>query len=123
MQITKHYAILIKIKKINMLKDLVAYQKLYDLIVYMYPIINKFPKEQRFVLGQRFENKLFDILNIIIEANLCNGPRDKYYKQMSLEFDVLFHYIRLSKDLVFISIRQYLQISEKTNEVAMICDN
>jgi hypothetical protein len=24
---------------------------------------------------------------------------------------------------VFISIRQYLQISEKTNEVAMICDN
>jgi len=34
-----------------MLDDLIIYQKTYDLILWFFPIINKFPKKQRFVLG------------------------------------------------------------------------
>lgn len=34
--------------------QLIIYQKHYDLMVYSFPIIGRFPKEQRFVLGQGF---------------------------------------------------------------------
>ena len=43
-----------------MLKDLIIYQKLYDLIMYAFPIVNRFPKNQRFVLAQQIENALLD---------------------------------------------------------------
>jgi hypothetical protein len=106
-----------------MINDLIAFQKLYDLILYINPIINKFPKEQRFVLGQNIENKLIYILSLIIKINSKHGPRKEYYKTVSIEFDILFVYIRLAHDLNFISTKQYAQISEKTNEVIKICCN
>jgi len=49
-----------------MLQNLVIFQKVYDLILWMYPLINKFPKKQRFVLGQQLENTLLEILKGII---------------------------------------------------------
>ncbi len=52
-----------------MLEDLIVFQKLYDLILWIYPIINKFPQKQRFVLGQQIQNKLLEILKNIIEGN------------------------------------------------------
>ncbi len=35
--------------------------KLHDLLVYVLPQINKFPRDQRFVLGDRIENQLLDV--------------------------------------------------------------
>ena len=43
------------------LDGLIIYQKVYDLILYALPIINRFPKSQRFVLGQQIENGLIDL--------------------------------------------------------------
>ena len=41
--------------------ELTIYQKHYDLILYAFPIINGFPKAQKFVLGQQIQNSLIDI--------------------------------------------------------------
>ncbi|MFA5714569.1 MAG: four helix bundle protein [Candidatus Paceibacterota bacterium] len=42
--------------------DLVIFQKTYDLILWIYPVVNGFPKSQRFVLGQKIENILISFL-------------------------------------------------------------
>ena len=99
-----------------MLQNLVIFQKVYDLILWMYPLINKFPKKQRFVLGQQIENTVLEILKGIIQAN---SERNKlpYLKQISVELDKLRILIRLSKDLKFISIRQYSFAAGKINEI------
>lgn len=62
-----------------MLQDLVIFQKVYDLILWMYPTVNKFPKSQRFVLGQRIENTILKLLEGIIKANqeILNSSYDK----------------------------------------------
>lgn len=102
-----------------MFQDLVIFQKIYDLILWMYPLINKFPKKQRFVLGQQLENTLLGILKGIIQAN---QERDKsiILKQVSIELDKIRILYRLAKDLTFISIRQYQLGAEKINEVGKI---
>ena len=102
-----------------MLQDLVIFQKVYDLILWMYPLINKFPKKQRFVLGQQLENTLLDILKGIIQANQERNKLETL-KQVSIDLDKFRILFRLAKDLRFMSIKQYQFGAEKINEVGKI---
>jgi len=99
-----------------MFQNLAIFEKTYELILWLYPTVNKFPKPQRFVLGQQIENAILKILQGIIEAN---QERNKipYLKQISVELDKLRILIRLSKDLKFISIKQYGFVANKVNEI------
>ena len=102
-----------------MLDDLVIFQKVYDLILWIYPAINKFPKSQRFVLGQQIENTVLEILKGIIQANQ-ESNKTSYLKQVSIDLDKSRILIRLSKDLRFINIRQYQFAAEKINEIGKV---
>lgn len=102
-----------------MLQDLVIFQKVYDLILWMYPLINKFPKSQRFVLGQQLENTLLDILKGIIQANQERNKLE-ILKQVSIDLDKFRILYRLAKDLKFMSVKQYQFGAEKINEVGKI---
>lgn len=101
--------------------DLVIFQKTYDLILWSYPVINQFPKAQRFVLGQQIENTLVGILKKMIHANKERGERRmEIIKDISVNIDELFILFRLSKDLKMISIKRYGIVAEKINEVAKL---
>jgi len=99
-----------------MFQNLPIFEKTYEIILWLYPTINKFPKSQKFVLGQQIENTILEILKGIIEAN---QERNKLpcLKKISLELDKLRILIRLAKDLRFINVRQYAFVVEKINEV------
>jgi four helix bundle protein len=102
-----------------MLDNLIIFQKFYDLILWFYPIVNKFPQKQRFVLGQQIQNELLEILKNIIEANQ-EVQRVAILKQASVSLDKLRILIRLSKDLRFISVKQYQIAAEKINEIGRL---
>ncbi len=102
-----------------MFQDLVIFQKVYDLILWLHPTVNKFPKSQRFVLGQQIENTVLEILKGTIQANQ-ESNKLPYFKQISIDLDKLRILIRLTKDLKFISIRQYQFVAEKINEIGKI---
>jgi len=99
-----------------MLRDLKIIEKHYEMILWMYPLINKFPQKQRFVLGQQMQNSLLDILKYIIEAN---EERDKtvLLKKLSVELDKFRYLFRLSKDLHLINIKQWSFGAEQINAV------
>lgn len=99
-----------------MYKNLAIFEKTYEFILWIYPRVNKFPKSQRFVLGQRIENVSLEILEKIIEAN---QKRDKKreLQEISVKLDVLRILIRLSKDFQFINLKQYEFASKNLNEI------
>jgi hypothetical protein len=105
--------------RIKMLDDLIIFQKLYDLILWIFPVINKFPKKQRFVLGQQLENELLEILKDVIQANQ-EADKSATLKKISIELDKFRVLVRLSKDLHFISIKQYELAVGKINETARL---
>jgi hypothetical protein len=43
--------------------------KLHDLLVYLIPQLNKFPRDQKFVLGDRIETKLLDVQEDCLRAS------------------------------------------------------
>jgi four helix bundle protein len=98
-----------------MLNELAIFQKTYELIQYLYPLVNKFPKTQKFVLGQRIENSAVEVLEGIITAN---SVRDKSaaLEKTSVELEKLRVFMRLAKDLRFMSFEQYEHASALINE-------
>jgi hypothetical protein len=99
-----------------MLSELKIFTKLYDLILWLYPMVNKFPKVQRFVLGQRIENSALELLRLMIKANTSRN-KGPILEEFSVELDQLRILIRLSKDLKFMSINQYAYASGLINEI------
>lgn len=101
-----------------MAEQLLIYQKLYDLVVWLYPLINRIPKGHKQVLGKQMEELCISLLLLILKANKAKGAsRALLQLQFSDELDCLRILIRLGKDLRFISIKQYTLAAEKVNEI------
>lgn len=92
------------------------YQKVYDLILYMYPILKRMPKSERHTLSQHIRNSLIDIAKLIVEANKRKNKLPTLY-QIDVELEKLRMLIRLAKDLEFISVRRYGIMADKINEI------
>ena len=102
-----------------MVDRLVLYQKIYDLILYSFPIINRFPKSQKFVLGQQIENIMINMLAGTIHANNASQKLD-YLKNIDVDLQLCKTLIRLTKDLKIIDFRRYMIFSKKLTEIGKI---
>ncbi len=93
-------------------------QKLYDFMYWYLPIIARFPKSQHHLIGKNICDLCFNLLDVIIQANQSFGQeRQQLQKRVSQKFDSLRLSTRLSKDLHLISIKQYVQATDKINEM------
>ena len=45
--------------------SLIIYQKVYDFTLYIFPIVDRFPKSQKFVLGQQIQNCMLGISGLL----------------------------------------------------------
>ncbi|MBW5445881.1 diversity-generating retroelement protein Avd [Cohnella sp. CFH 77786] len=102
-----------------MTHELVIYQKMYDLILYAYPVVNRFPKQQRFTLGQQIQNTMLDIQKNIIQANRQKNKAPILY-QIDTDLEKLKFLIRLAKDLGFIDIKKYEHLGKQIAEVGRL---
>lgn len=81
-------------------------EKHYKLILWMLPKMAKFPKDQRFLLADRIERILLDILEMLIEAVYSKHKREILIK-VNLKLDVLRFLMRITKDMKYISLQGY----------------
>ena len=81
-------------------------EKHYKLILWMLPKIANFPKDQRFLLADRIERILLDILEMLIEAVYSKDRRGILIK-INLKLDILRFMMRIAKDMKYISIKAY----------------
>jgi len=101
------------------IKELIIYQKHYDLMLYSFPIVGRFPKEQRFILGQQIENTMLDIGKTIVHANKLRQKREKLY-ELDVALEKLRFLIRLAKDLKMMSISKYGHHCERIDEIGKL---
>lgn len=82
-------------------------QKSYDLLKESITVVNKFPRSQKFTLGDRIQNKLTDLLDIYIRALYAPKPAKKsLLTEANIQLEMLRHYYRLAYDLgLFHSIK------------------
>jgi len=81
-------------------------EKHYKLILWMLPKIANFPKDQRFLLADRIERILLDILEMLIEAVYSKRKREILIR-VNLKLDVLRFMMRIAKDMKYVSVKGY----------------
>jgi hypothetical protein len=90
--------------------------KLQDLLVYLIPQLNKFPRDQKFVLGDRIETKLLDVQEDCLRAYYSRDKRG-HLLEANLQLEVARHLVRLAHALKLFSNHTYGVRAEKMDEV------
>lgn len=100
------------------MEKFVLHQKTYDFILWLYPIINRLPKNHRHVLGKTLEELALALLLSLMKANKARGEERKRLQcEASDNLDYLRIMIRLAKDIRLMSVKQYTLCAEKLNEI------
>lgn len=102
-----------------MLEKFLIYTKTVDFITWLFPTVNKFPKSQRFVLGQQVETAVLKFLEGVIRANLEKDKveRQKFLIQLDVELQILRSLLRVAYVLKFLSHRQFEFCLEQATEL------
>jgi hypothetical protein len=87
-------------------EELVVLTKTYDLILWSCHHTGRFPRTHRFVLGERIERNLYDLLETLIRAKYTRQRRE-LLEQANLLLEVLRFQMRLAKDLQCLKVESY----------------
>lgn len=91
-----------------MTQDTPLFAKTYDLLVYLLPAVEKFPRSQRAVLGRRIQETGLGFLDLLLAARKAPlAERGALLGQADVELDRLRYTVRLALDLALLTPQQY----------------
>jgi hypothetical protein len=89
-------------------KDMVIFTQTYDLLTWLLPQCERFPKTQRFVVTQRLQAAALDFQEAIFEANARSGvQRLEHLYAADAHLNKLRLYLRLLRHWDWLSSGQY----------------
>lgn len=104
-----------------MSEEMVIFTRTYDLVTWLLPLTEKFPRSQRFVVTQRLHTALLNFQELIIEANaLRNRQRLEKIILADAELRKLRLYLRLSQKWDWLSDGQYKHVSVMVAEIGKL---
>ena len=86
-------------------QESVVITKTYDLILWSCRHTGKFPRNHRFVLGERIERNLYDLLETLLRAKYSK-QRQELLEKVNLLLEILRFQMRLAKDLQCLKSRE-----------------
>ncbi|MFM7887702.1 MAG: diversity-generating retroelement protein Avd [Pseudanabaena sp.] len=98
------------------MEELPIIQKTYDLIKWYVPILNKLPRNHRFLLGDRTITLLYDLLEGLITARYSNKKLSQL-ESLNSHLDILRYQSRLMLDFNLVNVKRYEYISQQINAI------
>jgi hypothetical protein len=97
------------------------FSRTYDMLLWLIPQANRFPRAHRFGLGERVVRLGLSFQETIIAAALHHG-RDQQglFKRADVHLAQLRQVLRLCKDLELLSVGQYEHIAARVVEVGKL---
>jgi len=95
------------------------FTKTHDLLTWVMPITEGFPKSQRFVLAKRVQDTILDLYELIVRARRV-ADRGTVLFQADLKLEQWRLYWRLCQDLKFITPGQYEHGARMVDEVGRL---
>jgi hypothetical protein len=83
-----------------------AVQAAHELLLWLIPQIDKFPRVRRFTLGERLESAMLEVLELSVEAAYTHNKRAAL-QRANLRLEVAKHLWRLALELQTVAMRQY----------------
>lgn len=99
--------------------ELVVITKTYDFILWSCHHTSKFPRNHRFVLGERIERYLYDLLETLIQAKYTKERRE-LLEYANLVLEVLRFQVHLAKDLQCLKVESYGFAAKAIDEIGRL---
>ena len=96
-----------------------ALRKAYQFVRWLIPTLDKFPRSQRFVLGDRIENTALTMLEALIEATYSKQV-ESILRAVNLALEKLRFLIHLSKDLRYLDLKRYEFGAREIDEIGRL---
>ncbi|UKO99517.1 diversity-generating retroelement protein Avd [Nostoc sp. UHCC 0870] len=100
------------------MNELPIIQRIYDLIRWYVPILNRLPRDHKFILGNRIISGLYDLLDNLITARYSKD-RLIILQTLNTKLDILRYQTRLLLDLELIESPRYEYASKLINEIGI----
>ncbi len=101
------------------MENLKIYQKLYDFALYIFPIIDRFPKFEKFALSSQIKNCILDIGKLIIRTNKSKNKRASMY-EIDIKIEEIKFLLRFAHDKKYLSNKSYEYSFKKVLEIGRL---
>ena len=101
-------------------EELLVIQKLYDYLVWISPLINRFPRDRKFTIGDRILNRLYDVLEDLIKAKYRRNNKIDLLEQANVSLEIVRFYQRLILSDNLWNKQRYGFASKSVNEVGLL---
>ncbi len=99
--------------------ELTVITKTYDLILWSCQHTSRFPRSHRFVLGERIERSLYDLLETLIQSKY-QRERGGLLESANLKLEILRFQMRLAKDLQCLKVSSYEFVTLAMQEIGRL---
>ena len=88
----------------------------YRFVLWLIPAVMRFPRAQKFLLGDRLQGTALDVLEALIEATYTKH-RDAPLARANLGLERLRFFFRLSRDLKYLDARRHEYAARHIDEI------
>jgi hypothetical protein len=96
--------------------ELAVITKTFDLVLWSCQHTGRFPRNHRFVLGERIERRLYDLLETLVQAKYSR-ERQGLLQQANLSLEILRFQMRLAHELQCLRTNSYGFATRAINEI------
>jgi four helix bundle protein len=103
-------------------EEMVIFTRTYDLLTWLLPQTETFPRSQRFVVTRRLQDAALDFQERLIEANATRSPseRARGLGQADAALRKLRLYLRLAHRWQWLDTRRYEHVSTMVAEIGRL---
>ena len=96
-----------------------ALESMYRFVLWLVPTVERFPRRQKFLLGDRLQAAALDVLEHLVEATYTRDRR-RHLSAANLGIEKLRFLCRLAKDLEHLDERRYEYASRALDETGRL---
>ena len=96
-----------------------ALEGMQRFLLWLIPTVEKFPRSQKFLLGDRIQSTALTCLERLIEATYTRG-RDRMLGEANLAIEKLRILFRLAHELHYVDARRYEHSARSLDEVGRL---
>jgi hypothetical protein len=100
-------------------KSGIVLEKTYQFLLWLIPTLEKFPKSQKFLLGDRIETLAIDVLESLVEATYSKSPQ-AYLVACNMRLEKLRFLFRLAVDLRCLDLSRYEFAARAIDEIGRL---
>ena len=97
------------------------FTRTHDLLLWLIPEVQKFPRVHRFGLAERIQRLALDFQDAIVAAGKSKGAeRVNWLHKADITLEQLRSWMRITREMGLITVRQYEHAARLVNEVGRL---